>query len=151
VAFEKASNPFYDFNKMQVFYFDVQFMRAQKGHQVVAKFQSVYGSYKTVKAVKAPVLGETIYRYGVVTGQKKYKVYQVNTCHFHEQPKKTYCGLAVADTANSGLGDSGGPWFVGTTAKGIHSGSIRINGQNRNLFTDITVVTGAVGATIKKG
>jgi hypothetical protein len=151
LAFEKASNSFYNFDKRLYYYYDIQFLKTKGSNDADARFRSKAGTLTTVKSVSDPVKGATIYRYGAKSGQKKYKVYQVDTCHYFRKPKKTYCKIAVADTASSLGGDSGGPWFSGTTAKGTHTGTLEISGAMRNVFTHISAVSGAVGATIKKG
>lgn len=42
-------------------------------------------------------------------------------------------------------GDSGGPWFLGTTAYGIHSGRARVWFRLRSVFTPVALLREGLG------
>lgn len=82
------------------------------------RFQAVTGGYRLVSATLNPVVGTAICKYGVTTGQTCSTVASTSLC------ANDYCGLSRVSADISEPGDSGGPWFFGNTAMGIHHGTV---------------------------
>jgi streptogrisin C len=95
---------------------DVKWRRVV-GNTAEPRFQSVTGGYRLVSGTSNPAVGTAICKYGVSTGQTCDSVVAVNTC------ANGYCGLTKVGNDISNEGDSGGPWFFGNTAMGIHHGT----------------------------
>ena len=62
------------------------------------------------------------------------------------------CGLVFAATYITQPGDSGAPWFSGTTAHGIHyGGPLNTGGANRSIYTGISNVAAYLSAAVSTG
>lgn len=127
---KKLINPPYA--KMSRSHGDAAYLRSNNV-TVNPRFRYDWGSYRNVWA--HPVLGEgtKVCRFGRTTGTGSgcTKVKYVSACY------SVYCGLATttAWTRDDG-GDSGGPWYHGNNAYGIHSGSGTRDGVRVNYFTN---------------
>ncbi|MBM7412250.1 hypothetical protein JOE38_002073 [Clavibacter michiganensis] len=55
----------------------------------------------------------------------------------------SYANLWQVDGYITQEGDSGGPWYYGNTAYGIHYGNIPRGGADRSAFTSITAIEAA--------
>lgn len=86
--------------------------------------------------------GQRLCRYGRTTGTKCDTVYQLNHC------RGDYCRLTAMHNRYADLGDSGGPWYYGNTAYGIHSGYKWWNFKSRDLFTPVTYLNEALGVIV---
>lgn len=99
--------------------------------------------HRGVDAAVNPVVGQTACHWGRTTGYSCSTIESTNFC-------VDYANWEVACNWNSTVtqidqpGDSGGPWFLGTTAIGIHSGG----GAGMSLFTRIGAATGFLDATV---
>jgi hypothetical protein len=60
-----------------------------------------------------------------------------------------YCGIAVTEAYISAGGDSGGPWFFGNGARGIHTGRLVVGGASRSGFTAISHATTYMSTTVR--
>lgn len=86
--------------------------------------------------------GQSLCRYGKTTGKECDEVYQLNHC------RGDYCHLTAMHNREADGGDSGGPWYWGNTAYGIHSGYKWWNFKYRDVFTPATHVDNALGAFV---
>lgn len=91
-------------------------------------------AYRNVSSAANPVVGQSICAFGIQTGYQCDSVMRVNAC------ANGLCGVAWTYSEWSVPGDSGGPYFSGTIAHGIHSGETLYNGSYRNVFTRIGAV-----------
>jgi streptogrisin C len=111
--------------------------RASRGHGDLAWYRrsghAVHGSsffrdnnqvVDVTTSYRAPVVGETLCRYGRATRNKCDKVRSLNNS-FRMNNGFTYYKLALTENMTSDNGDSGGPWFSGSVAVGIHSASVK--------------------------
>lgn len=92
-----------------------------------------YGKTRMVRGSGTPEVGQRVCNYGRATGYKCTTVYRNNVC----REAGAYCGLTAASREVTYFGDSGGPWFFGTNAYGVHSARTSINGAVRSLFTPV--------------
>ena len=87
-----------------------------------------------------PVIGGSICKYGQTTGHGcSTTLSGPGTVSYPNHPGPTYKIYSTTAYITSG-GDSGGPWFVGNTAIGIHSGHAVFRGQSRSLYTAISAI-----------
>ncbi|MGV3732042.1 MAG: S1 family peptidase [Microcella sp.] len=94
-------------------------------------FQAAAGTYRMVSSTLNPVVGTAICKYGVTTGQTCSTVAVTSMC------ANGYCGLTRVFADISEPGDSGGPWFFGNTAMGIHHGTAAVGPYLYSAFTRI--------------
>lgn len=123
--------------------FDLQWhrTRVENGHQTGVKFRNSRSTTRVVrKAANAP-RGSVVCHWGRTSGYSCAKVRATNRC-VSLSGQKT-CGLDATNRYISAPGDSGGPWFLGNTARGIHAGG----GGSTSLFTRIGKA-GALGARV---
>jgi streptogrisin C len=78
----------------------------------------------------------------MTTGQKCDTIYKVNqrVAHLH--------GMTLTHRNRAIDGDSGGPWWWGNIAYGVHSGRTPHNILWRDVFTPIHFGTGNIGSTL---
>lgn len=112
---------------------DVKWRRVV-GDTAEPRFQSVSGGYRLVTGTANPAVGTAICKYGVSTGQTCDTVVATNVC------ANDYCGLSKVGNDISEAGDSGGPWFFGNTAMGIHHGTAWHGAKIVSAFTRIGAV-----------
>jgi len=93
-------------------------------------------------AVAAPFVGMNICKYGTVTAYGCSQVINGPTTTVNANGV-TYANLWQVDGYITQEGDSGGPWFYGNTAYGIHYGNIPRGGADRSAFTSITAIEAA--------
>lgn len=103
---------------------------------VLGKFRYQWGKFRPVWAHPRIKSGLRVCRFGAVSGNGTgcTTVLKVSVCVDYKDLGR-YCKLAVTDrwTGSKG-GYSGGPWYWGNNAYGIHSGSGRYQGTYRNFF-----------------
>jgi streptogrisin C len=97
---------------------------------------------RKVTAVAAPFVGMTVCKYGTVTGNGCSTVINGPTTTVNANGV-TYGNLWQVQSYITAEGDSGGPWFYGNTAYGIHYGNIPRDGADRSAFTSITSIEAA--------
>jgi hypothetical protein len=102
---------------------------------------------RDVTGVRHSVLGEELCRFGRTTGR---------WCGDHVYKKgvsnsfggETYERLTAMHRVHGEPGDSGGPWYWGTTAIGIHHGYKWIPLFTRDLFSEAGRIDEALGVSI---
>lgn len=127
---------------------DVQWHQAKE--TVNARFRYDWGSYRSVSAHPVLKVDTRVCRFGAATGTGSgcTSVKYVSACTTYSNQTVTFCGLAMTHghTGSSG-GDSGGPWYYGNNAYGVHSGSNTRDGANRNWFSSSNKSLGLLGLT----
>jgi streptogrisin C len=93
-------------------------------------------------AVAAPFVGMNVCKYGTVTAYGCSQVINGPTTTVNANGV-TYANLWQVDGYITDAGDSGGPWYYGNTAYGIHYGDIPRGGADRSAFTSITAIEAA--------
>lgn len=103
----------------------------------------------SVKSANALAYGDYLCRFGRKTGYRCSQLMAWNVAKVINGTYTTYkLACTIHDTGESG--DSGAPWFSGSTAWGVHQGAASISGSTRDCFTLADYVDEAIGATIKK-
>lgn len=110
---------------------DARWLRSTSGTPS-PQFQIRAGHPRVVSGWRTPIVGESVCKYGKTTGRTCAFVYRNSVCSFG------YCGLTAADKYISANGDSGGPWYNGASARGVHHGKSTINGVSRSLFSPVS-------------
>lgn len=100
------------------------------------------GFRRDAAVVGAPVEGQTLCRFGHKTGKQCDEVYKLN------QSKGVLEHLTAMHNREADAGDSGGPWFYGTTIYGIHHGGQWIWFKHRDLFSPLIYADDALGVTV---
>jgi len=108
-----------------------------------ARFYYTSGATRAITATANPVSGMSICKYGKTTLNTCDEVYKFNQC------RGSYCGLAMTHRHRSDGGDSGGPWFWGSTGYGVHSGFKTYLAIERAMFTPIRAGASVLGVTVK--
>ncbi len=105
-------------------------------------FQFNTGLRREVWSVGTASKGRTICRFGRTTGLHCDEVYKVNVSSGpHDR-------LAMMRNRNADGGDSGGPWYFGNTAFGVHSGGKTSWFKMRDVWSQLTNVGSALGVTV---
>jgi hypothetical protein len=118
------------------------------GHSTNKQFRAISTDPiydRTVTDVANGGIGTVVCHWGFATGYDCSEIADVDTCT--ELSSIVYCGIDVTNTDVSTGGDSGGPWFYGTTARGSHSGGAE---AVASYFTRIGRVANNLGATVLK-
>jgi hypothetical protein len=102
------------------------------------------GVYQAVNAVGDAVVGETVCNYGARAEgvDDCAKVLSVNVC------AGNVCSLVKTDGKFTKPGDSGGPWYNGSRAMGIHSG---VDSAGRAYFSRMTRILTSLEARLIVG
>jgi hypothetical protein len=104
---------------------------------IAPRFRAYNNEYRDVDTVGFPVVGETACHYGIGSGDGVCgTVRQANTCLRLDWPEFVATRLCNAATMTADIsepGDSGGPWFFGGIALGIHHGQYQYAGENRTV------------------
>ncbi|MGN9914704.1 S1 family peptidase [Phytohabitans sp. LJ34] len=104
---------------------------------IAPRFRAYSSVYRDVHTVGFPVVGETACHYGIGTGDGVCgTIRQANTCLRLDAPDFEATRLCNAATMTADIsedGDSGGPWFYGNTALGIHHGQYRYAGEAQSV------------------
>jgi len=90
-----------------------------------------FGVRRDVAAQGNPVVGQTLCRFGHTTGARCDQVRANGSC------RGTICRLTLMQNRYADSGDSGGPWYYGNSAYGIHSGYVLASFQYRDQFTPL--------------
>lgn len=131
---------------------DAQWHRAKISGN--AQFQYDWGRFRSVSSHPVLKTGTRVCRFGAATGTGTGcdDVKYVSACTKYPNLSYTVCGLAMTEgTTGSSNGDSGGPWFYGTSAYGIHSGTNVRDGVARNWFTGSRSALSSMGLTAVTG
>lgn len=122
---------------------DIQFHRINSGHRVSPFFLgSSPRDDRVVRAVANGPVGTVACHYGAATRYSCDRIRLVNRCV--SLSGTTYCGLDRTSSHVSAGGDSGGPWFLGNTARGTHTGG----GSAGSIFTRIGRVANNMNARV---
>ena len=116
------------------------------------QFRHAWSSFRPVWAHPVLKVGTKVCRFGGVSGNGSgcTTVKYVSACITYESGE--YCNLAMTKThTGSTFGDSGGPWYYGNNAYGIHSGSGSREGARRNWFYPSRVALSVSGLTAMIG
>ena len=133
---------------------DLQFHRTltENGHSTNRQFRATGRSEsgdRTVAAVANAPNGSAVCHWGRVSTYRCSNITAINECRTYTDGM-TRCGLDITEADVSDCGDSGGPWFLGNTARGIHQGA---NGQcggvgTHSILTRISRVQRHLDATV---
>lgn len=116
------------------------------GEAIDNGFYTTSSTTRAVTAAADPLVNQTLYRYGRTTGQENDTVFGTGRC------RGNYCGLVVMDHDEASSGDSGGPWFSGNTAYGVHSGACYRSGTSGSLgdcFTPVRAANSALALWVR--
>lgn len=102
-------------------------------------FRASSANIRNVWSAANPVVGASVCKYGLTTGQTCSTVYKANFCR--TSGAGTECGFYAVQSGISSGGDSGGPWYWGSKAMGIHSGTYPVDGASRSTFTGISALS----------
>lgn len=101
------------------------------------------GATQAITTYYAPAIGASACNYGAATGCKCSTIWTNSACW-----PGLGCGFyAVSGGVTSG-GDSGGPWFSGSAAFGVHKGSAPLGFANRSVFTYVGNALSSLGLTL---
>lgn len=109
---------------------DASFLLSREA--VNGRFRYDWGVYRPVWAHPVLSIGSHVCRFGATTGQGSgcTTVWYISVC------ANGYCQVTLSlDHTGSASGDSGGPWFYGNNAYGIHHGTVVRDGNRTNVFT----------------
>ncbi|WP_332644182.1 hypothetical protein [Aeromicrobium sp.] len=109
---------------------DIQYMRGSEG--IGQTFYYAVGKYRRITGLGTPSANQTLCHFG--RGNDKQtcdEVKDVLTC------RGSFCNLVAMKHRRSSGGNSGGPWYSGGRAYGVHSGYDWIGGAKRDQFTPI--------------
>jgi len=101
--------------------------------------------YRDVAGVAYPVEGQTLFRYGITTGRQHDTVAHNNVCNYGMGA----CHLTEMSHMYGQGGDSGGPWYFGNTAYGIHEGYVWVPFHYADVFTPASYFLTAIGVQVK--
>lgn len=123
---------------------DVAWWELPGARPSVATFQSAPGIFTQVTGQGNPVKGTAVCHFGITSGKACSTVLleRVNVSGF-DTVTRTYKSLGAmwVTTQNvSAGGDSGGPWYSSSVARGIHYGSVTYAGVWRSLFSRIGAI-----------
>lgn len=93
-----------------------------------------FGALRDTAAVSFANPGARLCRFGKTTGAHCNYVLYLNRC------LNGACHLTQAEINTAEPGDSGGPWYYGGTAYGIHTGEV----EGRDVFTPTTYFDEAI-------
>lgn len=114
---------------MPVNYGDAQWHRSTE--PVSGTFYYSRGVVRNPSGIGDAVAGSPVCKFGQTSGATCDEVYRLNLC------RSVYCGLTTTFERLAAGGDSGGPWYWGTTAHGIHSGYLGSAAVPRDMFTPV--------------
>lgn len=109
---------------------DAQWHRSRVS--VSPHFRYAWGKYRPVWAHPVPKVGTKVCRFGAVSGNGS----GCTTIKYVSACKGKVCQMVMTE-GDTGRrpGDSGGPWYYGNNAYGIHNGASVRDGKLRNWFT----------------
>jgi hypothetical protein len=126
---------------------DLQYHRTLSGNSTNNQFRATgtaASDDRTVAAAANPVSGQVACHWGRTTGYSCSYVDSTNYCETYSG-FGTACNLDSTTADISDGGDSGGPWFYGSDAIGVHSGAAS---GYYSLFTRISAINDFLDATV---
>lgn len=127
---------------------DAQWSQVKPGHTIGSHFRYAWGSYRPVWAHPNIAEGLDVCRFGAVSGNGDgcTGVWKTSTCV--QYVDGTTCGMVATYRKNgSAVGDSGGPWYYGNNAYGIHAGGGKVGTQTVGSFTHSKKALSLLGLT----
>lgn len=108
-------------------------------------FQYNFGQYRAATSAGDPVVGGAICKFGLASGSSCDTVESKGHCVTYSN-WPTFCGIFRTVNENASPGDSGGPWYYGNKASGVHSGGSdylydQFSGIGSLALLGVTVVT----------
>lgn len=101
------------------------------------------GSTRTITSYYLPATGGAASFYGSASGAQSSTIYSTNVCW-----PGLSCGfIAVSGSVTAG-GDSGGPWYNGNAALGVHKGTAFVGFANRSVFTPVGNAMSSLGVSL---
>lgn len=101
------------------------------------------GSTRTITSYYLPATGGAASFYGSASGAQSSTIYSTNVCW-----PGLSCGfIAVSGSVTAG-GDSGGPWYNGNAALGVHKGTAFVGFANRSVFTYVGNAMSSLGVSL---
>lgn len=130
---------------------DLKWHRTLNPHTTNAEFRASGPSIdRTVTDVANAPEESVVCHWGETTGYSCDTVKSVDIC-IDYGGGITWCGLDKTYNHISAGGDSGGPWFYGNTARGIHSDGSEDGPNGWSSYTRIGRVEGSLNATVLQG
>ncbi|MGW7485229.1 S1 family peptidase [Nonomuraea muscovyensis] len=113
------------------------------GYTAARTFYYNRGKTRYVDDTRWAVQGVAISNFGRTTGYKgSPKVHRINVCY------GDFCDMVAMDKHYTAGGDSGGPWYRGNTAYGIHSGYVVLGGKKRSTFSEVRYLPQALDISV---
>lgn len=113
------------------------------GYTAARTFYYNQGKTRYVDGTRWSVQGLGVSNYGRTTGYKgSPKVYRINIC------VDRLCDMVAMDKHYTQGGDSGGPWFRGNTAYGIHMGYTTMGGRKRSVYSGVRYLPQALDISV---
>lgn len=100
------------------------------------------GATRIISNWSYPRSGASACNYGSATGNKCTTIYSNDVCW-----PGLGCGFYATNEGVTSGGDSGGPWYSGSSAFGVHKGTMWLFG-NKSVFTDMGNALGAMGVSL---
>lgn len=101
-------------------------------------FYSNYNMGRYTEGMGSPRVGINVCKFGKKSGTSCDKVYRLNTA------RGSYSGMAATENRRADRGDSGGPWYYGNAAFGVHSGRATIGSSLRDQFSLVSNIPSAL-------
>ncbi|MDQ1126228.1 streptogrisin C [Microbacterium sp. SORGH_AS 505] len=120
--------------------FDVQLHRATSVTNLIRV--SSGGTTRTITGWYYPSGGGTACNYGRSTGNKCTTIFSNDVCW-----PGLGCGFYATNAGVTSGGDSGGPWYSGNSALGVHKGTMWLFG-NKSVFTDMGNALSAMSVSL---
>ncbi|MEN2468058.1 S1 family peptidase [Ornithinibacillus sp. JPR2-1] len=95
---------------------------------------------RNTTGVYSPRVGVNVCNFGKETGYKCRQVHKTGLKH------GSYGNQVVVTAHVTTGGDSGGPWFYGNSAVGVHSGKRTVDGVVRSRFTNVNYISSALNS-----
>jgi hypothetical protein len=114
-------------------------------------FYSDFGRLRDVvgiEEINTSNQGDTVCKFGRDSGYGCSNIYRLFVCYYPDS--REACGLVAMEGHITEGGDSGGPWFFGNEAWGVHSGAMNLDSRLRSAFTPVFWVDDEFGAFIRQ-
>lgn len=105
------------------------------------------GVRRDVSGVGSPSVNQTLCRYGHTTDVQCDDVAALSVCSTFGG--FSHCRLVRMDHREAGGGDSGGPWYSGTTAYGFHSGKVGCGLSTCDVWARASYIDDALGVSVR--
>jgi len=112
----------------------------------VDDFYYDYSRARDVASVANPVQGQTVCHFGQTSGAACNQVQDLSACVTVDGVQA--CRLVRMSSDTGAGGDSGGPWYYGNTAYGIHKGSVGTVFGSRDVWSRVTYLDEAIGVSV---